>query len=167
MARNAPRPGDQKREVIAPTPPATFSPTISPTCAACFAVVTATRFTRVTIPRAPVARLREADRLREVDRLRELAPFRLVADFRPLLRDVDLFRALVERLRVLLRVLLRAVPRRAVLFRRAVVDERLRDDFFRVAIVSISCCGGLRTNLLVFVRKNRAQPRPPQHVRPG
>jgi hypothetical protein len=122
------------------------------------AVVTATRFTRFTSPRAPVV-------------LRALLRFRVV-DFRPAVfrPRVELERLVEERLaddrlavvflRVLLAGRLRAlVPERFLAPDR--VEPRLRVDFLRAAIVFISCFGGL----LPSARKNRAQRLPTTALR--
>ena len=144
---------------MAPTPPATFSPTVSPRCAACLAVVFATRCTRFTSFRAvPVFRRAVVFR-----RAEDLRPVRFVRDERFRADVVD--RLLVEDLRAVFARLadflvprfarlddperLRAVP---PLLRR---EERFVPDDFLAAMVLISCFGGS----LCSVRKNRAQGR--------
>ncbi|CAN5308015.1 hypothetical protein BH23GEM2_BH23GEM2_00060 [soil metagenome] len=142
---------------MAPTPPATFSPTVSPRCAACLAVVFATRFTRVTSFRVGPA-------FRRVVVFRRADDLRLALFARDELFLADVERFLVEDLRAVLfarladlRVLrfarlddperLRADP---PLLRRA---ERFAPDDFLAAMVFISCFGGSPCS----VRKNRAQ----------
>ncbi len=147
--------------MIAPTPSATFSPAVSANCAACFAVVVATRFTRVTRRRARTA----PGRFLAVVFLADvfLADVFLADAFLAEVFRVEVFRA--DALRALPRALLprpavavdlflaleRALARRELPPRvdareppvaRRVDPPRLRADFRAAAMVFIPCSRG-------------------------